>query len=190
MLRPIFCLPTTKRRGGSCRPRKGDSLNPLYKSSLICIWATHRPSHLNNPTRSIYSNFCHYYLHMASQNITYLAGGPDGKIRAKTSVRSIGGLEVLVRITHSGVCGTDDHDRVDGCGLGHEGIGIVEKIGQDVTTIKVGQRVGSGYVVETQSKPHRAVQLTRVPGGKWEYERPCITVFPPSPYVQYAKTVK
>jgi alcohol dehydrogenase (NADP+) len=79
---------------------------------------------------------------MASQNLTYLAGGPDGKIQVKTSVRNIGGVEVLVRVTHSGLCGTDVHDRTHGCGLGHEGVGIVEKVGADVTAVKIGQRVG------------------------------------------------
>lgn len=84
---------------------------------------------------------------MASRSLTYLAGGPDGKIRVKTSVRSVSRVEVVVKVTHSGVCGTDGHDVVAGCGLGHEGVGIVEEIGQDVTTVKVGQRVGWGQVV-------------------------------------------
>lgn len=84
---------------------------------------------------------------MASRSLTYLAGGADGKIRVKTSVRSVSRVEVVVKVTHSGVCGTDGHDVVAGCGLGHEGVGIVEEIGQDVTTVKVGQRVGWGQVV-------------------------------------------
>jgi threonine dehydrogenase-like Zn-dependent dehydrogenase len=79
----------------------------------------------------------------ASKSLTYLAGGPDG-IHVKQSVRAIGGVEVLLRITHSGVCGTDLHDRTAGCGLGHEGVGIVEQIGQEVTMVKVGDRVGCG----------------------------------------------
>ncbi|KAG4420794.1 hypothetical protein IFR04_006074 [Cadophora malorum] len=61
---------------------------------------------------------------MALETLTYLAGGPDGKIHVKKSQRAIGGVEVLVRVTHSGVCGTDVHDRDSGCGLGHEGVGI------------------------------------------------------------------
>ena len=81
---------------------------------------------------------------MTSQRLTYLAGSPDGKIQVKSSVRAIGGLEVLVRVTHSGLCGTDAHDRTDGCGLGHEGVGIVERLGTEVTAVTVGQRVGWG----------------------------------------------
>jgi alcohol dehydrogenase (NADP+) len=81
---------------------------------------------------------------MAPQTLTYLAGGPDGKIHVETAVRELSGVEVLVKITHSGVCGTDGHDRTTGCGLGHEGVGIIEQIGREVTVVKVGQRVGCG----------------------------------------------
>jgi len=83
---------------------------------------------------------------MALETLTYLAGGPDGKIHVKKSQRAIGGVEVLVRVTHSGVCGTDVHDRDSGCGLGHEGVGIVSKVGDSVTAVKIGQRVGWGCV--------------------------------------------
>ena len=72
---------------------------------------------------------------MASQKLTYLAGSPNGKIHVKTSVRAIGGVEVLVRVSHSGLCGTDAHDRTSGCGLGHEGVGIVEKVGGEVERV-------------------------------------------------------
>jgi alcohol dehydrogenase (NADP+) len=44
---------------------------------------------------------------MSSQKLTYLAGSLDGNIHVKTSVRDIGGVEVLVRVTHSGLCGTE-----------------------------------------------------------------------------------
>lgn len=81
---------------------------------------------------------------MSSQVLTYLAGDADGKIHTKTATRAIGGLEVLVKVTHSGLCGTDLHDRSSGCGLGHEGVGAVEKIGSEVTAVKVGDRVGWG----------------------------------------------
>ncbi len=79
---------------------------------------------------------------MNLHSLTYLAGDADGKIHVKKSTRAIGGLEVLVKVTHSGVCGTDAHDRTSGCGLGHEGVGFVEKVGDSVTAVKVGDRVG------------------------------------------------
>lgn len=81
---------------------------------------------------------------MASKQLRYLAGGPDGKISVKTSLRKIGDVEVLIKVTHSGLCGTDAHDRTAGCGLGHEGVGIIEKVGVAVTAVKIGQRVGWG----------------------------------------------
>ena len=33
-----------------------------------------------------------------------------------------------------------------GCALGHEGVGIVTKIGSEVTQFKVGDRAGAGYL--------------------------------------------
>ncbi|TVY13283.1 alcohol dehydrogenase [Lachnellula arida] len=79
--------------------------------------------------------------------ITYLSGSPTGAILTKSSTRILGNREVLVRVTHSGLCGTDVHDRTAGCGLGHEGVGIVEKVGVDVgvTSVEVGDRVGLGW---------------------------------------------
>ncbi|KAF5621074.1 ADH7-NADP(H)-dependent alcohol dehydrogenase [Fusarium tjaetaba] len=54
--------------------------------------------------------------------------------------------QVTVRITHSGICGTDEHYKCqDMVVLGHEGVGIVESIGSSVVTLKVGDRVGWGY---------------------------------------------
>jgi alcohol dehydrogenase (NADP+) len=83
---------------------------------------------------------------MALQTLNYLAGDSNGEIHLKKSQRAIGGVEVLIKVTHSGVCGTDVHDRDSGCGLGHEGVGIIQMIGYSVTAVKVGQRVGWGYV--------------------------------------------
>lgn len=84
---------------------------------------------------------------MFSQEVNYLAGKPDGKIQAKKSTRAVGNLEVVVKVSHSGLCGTDVHDVASGCGLGHEGVGHVRKIGESVTAVKIGQRVGWGYVL-------------------------------------------
>ncbi len=81
---------------------------------------------------------------MALQSLTYLAGDSNGAIHVKSSSRAIGTNEVLVRVTHSGVCGTDVHDRTSGCGLGHEGVGVVENFGVGVTAVKIGERVGWG----------------------------------------------
>ncbi len=56
--------------------------------------------------------------------------------------------DAIVRITMSTICGTDLHmirgsmtGMESGTILGHEGVGIVEAVGQQVKTIKVGDRV-------------------------------------------------
>jgi Zn-dependent alcohol dehydrogenase len=45
--------------------------------------------------------------------------------------------EVLIRITHSGICGTDEHYKHANIVLGHEGAGVVEAIGTKVTSLKM-----------------------------------------------------
>lgn len=62
----------------------------------------------------------------------------------KSATRSLGPTEVLVRTTHSGICFTDVHAKEKGCGLGHEGVGLVSRVGSAVTSISVGDRVGWG----------------------------------------------
>ena len=56
--------------------------------------------------------------------------------------------DAVVRLTASAICGTDLHfvrgtfsGMTKGQVLGHEGVGIVEAVGPDVRTIRVGQRV-------------------------------------------------
>lgn len=77
---------------------------------------------------------------------TVLKGSPDGSIRQDTTQR--GDLkhdEVLVRVTHSGVCFTDVHYRHTDMALGHEGTGVVEATGPDAKIFLKGDRVGWGY---------------------------------------------
>ncbi|KAJ7646945.1 chaperonin 10-like protein [Roridomyces roridus] len=57
--------------------------------------------------------------------------------------------QVLVRITHSGICGTDEHYKHSDMVLGHEGVGVVEKMGDKVTGLKVGDVIGWGYTHKT-----------------------------------------
>jgi len=56
--------------------------------------------------------------------------------------------DAVVRITHTTICGTDLHILkgdvpavVDGRILGHEGVGVVEEVGDGVSNIKVGNEV-------------------------------------------------
>ncbi|KAI0385482.1 GroES-like protein [Hypomontagnella monticulosa] len=62
-----------------------------------------------------------------------------------TSPDQLTGDKVLMRITASGVCGTDLHYLDQDMILGHEGVGIVEAVGPDSKYLKKGDRVGFGY---------------------------------------------
>ena len=73
--------------------------------------------------------------------------GVDGKVKkTPAEIPQLKPNEVLVKIIHSGLCGTDLFFLDPGYVLGHEGVGIVEKIGDTVTAHKVGDRVGGGYL--------------------------------------------
>lgn len=77
---------------------------------------------------------------------TVFKGSPDGSIRKTTTHRpDLSGDQVLVKVTHSGVCFTDVHYRQADMGLGHEGAGVVDEVGPNVRALKKGDRVGWGY---------------------------------------------
>lgn len=63
--------------------------------------------------------------------------------------------EVRIKVLHTGVCHTDaytlggfDSEGVFPCILGHEGTGIVESVGEGVTSVKVGDVVIPAYIPE------------------------------------------
>ncbi|KAJ8100140.1 chaperonin 10-like protein [Lipomyces tetrasporus] len=79
-------------------------------------------------------------------DFTVYKGSHDGKVLKSTTHKDdLKGDQVLVKVTHSGVCFTDVHYRQADMVLGHEGAGIVAKIGPDVKDLKVGDAVGWGY---------------------------------------------
>ncbi|MCS4488016.1 alcohol dehydrogenase AdhP [Streptococcus sciuri] len=69
-------------------------------------------------------------------------------------IPEIGYGEALVKVEYCGVCHTDlhvahgDFGQVPGRILGHEGIGIVEKLGEGVTSLKIGDRVSIAWFFE------------------------------------------
>lgn len=78
---------------------------------------------------------------------TFVMRGVGGKVKkTPAEIPALKPNEVLVKITHSGLCGTDLHFIDPGCVLGHEGVGHIEKIGDAVTAHKIGDRVGGGYL--------------------------------------------
>ncbi|RWA07235.1 hypothetical protein EKO27_g7871, partial [Xylaria grammica] len=78
---------------------------------------------------------------------TVFKGHESGAPKKETTTKpdELSGDQVFVRITASGLCGTDMHYRQAHIGLGHEGVGIVEKTGPSVKALKTGDRVGWGY---------------------------------------------
>ncbi|KAG2362551.1 chaperonin 10-like protein [Suillus spraguei] len=83
---------------------------------------------------------------MTGIDFTVFKGSSTGQIvESKTHRESIKADEVLLKITHAGLCGTDLHHRTSDMVLGHEGVGIVQQIGPQVTAFKVGDRAGWGY---------------------------------------------
>ncbi|KAH7119378.1 chaperonin 10-like protein [Dactylonectria estremocensis] len=87
-------------------------------------------------------------------SFTVFKGAEDGKPRKSTTTKpdQLFGDNILVRVTASGVCGTDLHYRNQNMVLGHEGAGVVEDLGPHVKYLKRGQRVGWGF--ETDSCGH------------------------------------
>ena len=109
-----------------------------------------------------------------------VAFGPGQPLKSLrlTSRRRKG--EVLVKITHTGVCHTDaftlsgdDPEGVFPAVLGHEGGGIVVEVGEGVTSLKPGDHVIPLYTAECgeckfcksgKTNLCQAVRATRVKG--------------------------
>ncbi|CAM1505933.1 Fc.00g115700.m01.CDS01 [Cosmosporella sp. VM-42] len=85
---------------------------------------------------------------------TVFKGSKDGRPVKSTTTKpdELVRDQVLVRVTASGLCGTDLHYKTQDMVLGHEGAGVVEDVGPDVKFLTKGQRVGWGY--ETDSCEH------------------------------------
>jgi len=78
-------------------------------------------------------------------SFTVFKGSKDRKIVKSESTREIMPDEVLIKVTHSGLCGTDEHHRHRDIVLGHEGAGIVEETGSEVKGFSKGESVGWGF---------------------------------------------
>lgn len=77
---------------------------------------------------------------------TFCYSAEQNRFTQKTAERVLGNRQVFIKTTHSGLCYTDVHAKEKGCGLGHEGVGIVQELGPGVTNLKVGDRVGWGWL--------------------------------------------
>ncbi|TAQ87700.1 hypothetical protein B7494_g3980 [Chlorociboria aeruginascens] len=119
--------------GTFCTKRLCAPKSPWYKITPFKSW-------FNQPTppfRIVEMTF----------TFTTFTGTATGPVVSKTITRpALTGHQLFVKTTHSGVCGTDLLYRHAGIGLGHEGAGIVQEIGPQVTNHKVGDRVAWGWV--------------------------------------------
>lgn len=69
---------------------------------------------------------------------TVYRGSPTASIHESTTQRpALTRDEIYVQVTHSGVCGTDEHFKWVDQELGREGVGIVRAVGPDVKTFKM-----------------------------------------------------
>ena len=57
---------------------------------------------------------------------TVFKGSKEGKIVQSTTTKDVKDHDVLIKVSHSGVCGTDEHKRNYDMVIGHEGAGVVK----------------------------------------------------------------
>lgn len=77
---------------------------------------------------------------------TVFKGSSSGKVvKAQGADRTVNARDVVIDITHSGLCFTDIHYLKNDMVIGHEGVGVVSQVGAEVRNFKKGDRVGWGY---------------------------------------------
>lgn len=64
---------------------------------------------------------------------TVFKGSKSGSIVESKTTKNIGPHDVLLKVTHSGLCFTDVHFKHSDTVLGHEGVGVVLETGAEVT---------------------------------------------------------
>lgn len=80
-----------------------------------------------------------------SSFVVYKGSDSGRVVKSTTEKPALKGDQVKLRVTASGLCGTDLHYNKADMGLGHEGVGVVEELGPDCSFLKKGDRVGWGY---------------------------------------------
>ncbi|KAF2722084.1 alcohol dehydrogenase [Polychaeton citri CBS 116435] len=101
---------------------------------------------------------------------TVFRGSPEGHILSSEITRTLAGHEVFIETTHSGVCPTDEHLRKSSQVLGHEGVGVIRAYGKDVSSLKVGDRVGWDQYCRNQKQyaSHDLDNGTFSSGAVWD----------------------
>lgn len=87
------------------------------------------------------------------QALTY-QGARDVRVETVPDPSIVAADDLILRVTATAICGSDLHiyhgkipDMHDGDILGHEFMGIVEEVGPEVTSVKVGDRVVIPFVI-------------------------------------------
>ncbi|KAF9887313.1 hypothetical protein FE257_010308 [Aspergillus nanangensis] len=89
---------------------------------------------------------------MTKYTFTVFRGSTTGKIVQDRITRPLNPDEVLINITHGSLCGTDEIYLHSSQVLGHEGVGLVKELGSDVSSVKIGDRVGLTYIQKVCNK--------------------------------------
>ncbi|EED19567.1 NADP-dependent alcohol dehydrogenase [Talaromyces stipitatus ATCC 10500] len=97
-------------------------------------------------------------------SFTVYKGNKEGFPKKSNTVTpdALVGDQVYLKVTASGVCGTDLHYRHVDMVLGHEGVGVVEEVGPQVKYLKKGDRVGWGYETDSCGHCQECLQGTEI----------------------------
>ena len=104
---------------------------------------------------------------------TVLYGAGDVRIENVSDARLIESTDAVVRVSHAAICGSDlwpytlMEPSDTGRQMGHEAIGVVEAVGADVRTLKVGDLVAMPFAYSdgTCVFCHEGLQTSCIHGG-------------------------
>jgi threonine dehydrogenase-like Zn-dependent dehydrogenase len=106
---------------------------------------------------------------------TYIYGAGDVRVITAPDPKLIESTDAVVRITRACVCGSDLHPfhsmpaDADARPIGHEFIGVVEELGKDVATLKVGDFVIAPFAYSDGTCEFclEGLQTSCIHGGYW-----------------------
>ena len=93
---------------------------------------------------------------------------PNRIVLDEKPIPDVGPLDALIRITTTTICGTDVHilkgeyPAARGLTVGHEPVGVIEKLGSEVAGYREGQRVLAGAAPDDQHL-HSCLPFTATP---------------------------
>jgi alcohol dehydrogenase len=105
-------------------------------------------------------------------------GPGDVRIEDRPKPEIEGPEHAVVRVTHTAICGSDlwfyrgESDRDRGSRVGHEPMGVVEAVGEDVVSVEPGDRVFAPFVQSCGACEfcRKGLHTSCVNGGSWDGE--------------------